>query len=175
MKKSQPDNPGSRTRKRAEALFRRGTEFLHAGEPDRAVQPLEQAHELDPSDADVALNLSGAYILTKKFRRAVPILEALSEQEPGNPMVWTNLGAAYLGNPVLARDEEQRRAIAAFKRALEVDPVAPNVAYNIALIYRDRHEIDRAIYWFERAIKANPNDRDARSILRRLLARQEEE
>ncbi|NIP52669.1 MAG: tetratricopeptide repeat protein, partial [Aliifodinibius sp.] len=94
--------------------------------------------------------------MNKKFRKAVPILETLSEYEPDNAMVWTNLGAAYLGNPVLAMDKQQLKAIAAFEQALEIDPIAPNVAYNIGLIYRDRQEHEEAIYWFRQAIKANP-------------------
>lgn len=175
MKKSASDNPDSSRRNRVVALFRRGTELLQRGEPIQAVKVLERAYRLDPSGADIALNLSGAYILTRQFRRAVPLLEALSEQEPDNPMIWINLGAAYLGNPVLARDEEQQRAIVAFQRALEIDPIAPNAAYNIGLIYRDRRDTGQAIHWFTKAIQANPNDKDARSILQRLVARQEEE
>ncbi|MCB8942935.1 MAG: tetratricopeptide repeat protein [Ardenticatenaceae bacterium] len=151
-----------------EQLFRRGTQLLHQGKVTEARPFLEQAHKLDPAHMDAALNLSGAYILTKKFRKAVIILESLSKQYPDEAMIWTNLGAAYLGNPVLARDEEQLKAIAAFEKALAVNPVAPNVAYNIALIYRDRQEKEKAIAWFKKAIQANPNDRDARNLLRTL-------
>lgn len=175
MNKSPSDSSDSQTRNQVDSLLQRGTKLLRGGEPAQAAQLLEEAHRLDPSRADTLLNLSGAYILTRKFRQAVPLLEALSEQEPDNPMVWTNLGAAYLGNPVLARDEEQQRAIAAFQRALEIDPIAPNVAYNIGLICRDRGDIDQAVRWFTKAIQANPNDQDAQSILRRLRAMEEEE
>jgi tetratricopeptide (TPR) repeat protein len=100
-------------------------------------------------------------------------LEDLSDQDPDNAMVWTNLGAAYLGNPVLAHDEQQVRAIAAFEQALRINPIAPNVAYNIGLIYRDRKETDYAVYWFRQAIRANPADRDARSLLAKLEAENE--
>ena len=151
-----------------EQLFRQGTQLLHQGKVTEARLFLEQAVELNPDHMDAALNLSGAYILTKKFSKAVTILEPLSEQYPDEAMIWTNLGAAYLGNPVLARDEEQQQAIAAFEKALVANPVAPNVAYNIGLIYRDRQEVDRAIIWFKKAIQANPNDRDARNLLRSL-------
>ena len=151
-----------------EALFRRGSELLHHGKVNDAVPILQEAHSLDPTHFDAALNLSGAYILTKKFKQAVQLLERLREQEPDNVMVWTNLGAAYLGNPVLARDEEQLQAIAAFKQALAIDPIAPNVAYNIGLIYRDRRELDLAIHWFEKTLKANPRDEDARNLIKKL-------
>lgn len=160
--KDQKDDP------KFEALFRRGSDLLHRGKVNDAVLILKEAHSLEPNHFDAALNLSGAYILTKKFKQAVSLLEQLRDQAPNNAMVWTNLGAAYLGNPVLAHDEEQLQAIAAFKQALVINPVAPNVAYNIGLIYRDRREYELATGWFERAVQANPNDRDALSLIEKL-------
>ncbi len=149
-------------------LLRAGTRALHQGQIAEATRLLEQAHRLEPENGDAALNLAGAYILSKKFKQAVALLEPLSKREPGNPMVWTNLGAAYLGNPILAKDEHHEKAIAAFKQALEIDPKAPNVAYNLGLIYRDRQETAEAIRWFKRALQANPNDRDALRFIEQL-------
>ena len=148
--------------------FGRGTELLHQGNAPEAIPLLEKAHTLKPNHIDATINLSGAYILAGKFKKAVALLEPLGEREPDNPMVWTNLGAAYLGNPVLAREQDQRRAIAAFERALEIQPAVPNVAYNIGLIYRDRQETEEAAGWFRQAVKDNPNDRHARRMLSKL-------
>jgi tetratricopeptide (TPR) repeat protein len=159
MKKS---DGNEQARRRFFNLLNQGTEALHKGQISRAVKLLTRAHRMDEENVDAALNLGGAYILSKKFSKAVAILEPLSQRDPHNPMVWTNLGAAYLGNPVLARDEEQLRAIAAFEQALELNPATPNVAYNLGLIYRDRQEYEKALHWFRRALQANPNDRDAR-------------
>ncbi len=151
-----------------EQSFRLGTQLLHQNKPQEALPHLEQAFQLDGKHVDAGINLSGAYILTRQFRKAVEILEPLSEQAPQHVMVWINLGAAYLGNPVLARDAEQQKAVAAFEKALELNPAAPSVAYNLGLIYRDRNEIEQAVFWFRRAVQANPQDKDARSLLRRL-------
>ena len=156
------------TQERFQNLFTAGTALLHRGQAAEAIPLLEEAYDLQPDHTDLGINLSGAYILTKKFRKAVPLLEDLTKQEPYNEMLWTNLGAAYLGNPVLAQDEHQLKAIEAFEQALKINPIAPNVAYNIGLIYRDRKEKEDAIYWFRQAIKANPADRDARSLLAKL-------
>jgi Flp pilus assembly protein TadD len=158
----------------AHKLLRRGAELLQRGDGEQAARVLEQARDLQPDNPNVALNLGGAYILSNKFSQAVAILEPLSLLEPDNAMVWINLGAAYLGNPILARDAEQQKAIAAFHRALEINPIAPNVAYNLGLIYRDRQEQTKAVYWFGQAIKANPNDNDARRLLERLSAEEGE-
>ena len=164
---SKEKNKSSRS-KRFETLFRRGTELLQRGDMTKAAQILERANQLEPLHVDAAINLSGAYILTKKFKKAVAVLEPLTNDNPDHVMLWTNLGAAYLGNPILANNEEQLQSIDAFKRALGLNPIAPNVAYNLGLIYRDRKEYEKAIHWFERAIKANPNDKDARNLIERI-------
>lgn len=156
-------------------LLRQGTHALHKGEVSKAVQLLERAYQLDQENPDVALNLGGAYILSKKFAQAVTVLEPLGKREPQNPMVWTNLGAAYLGNPILAKDEDQQRAITAFKQAIELNPMAPNVAYNLGLIYRDRQEKDEALYWFRQAVDANPKDQDAKHFIEQLTQTNESE
>ncbi len=156
-------------------LLQTGTNLLVAGKAVEALPLLEEAYALNPENMDVVLNLSGAYILSKRFQAAVPLLETLSQRDPGNAMIWTNLGAAYLGNPVLARDEEQLQAIAAFQHALEANPAAPHVAYNIGLIYRDRQENEAAIDWFQKALQANPNDQDARRLIARLSQDEERE
>jgi tetratricopeptide (TPR) repeat protein len=96
------------------------------------------------------------------------------QQEPDNEMIWTNLGAAYLGNPILASDEQQRKAIEAFERAIEINPVAPNVHYNLGLIHRDRGEDERAMVSFRQAIQASPHDRDARRALSRLESQRDD-
>lgn len=149
-------------------LYREGTQLLHKDKPAEALPLLERAHKLDPGHVDAAINLAGAYILTKKFSRAVGVLEPLREIAADTPAFWTNLGAACLGNPILAQDEEQQKAIEAFKHAYELDPIAPNVAYNIGLIYRDRKEYVDAIHWFQQALKTNPDDQHARQLLNKL-------
>jgi tetratricopeptide (TPR) repeat protein len=153
---------------RFSAYYQRGTHLLMKGETAKAVPLLEKAVALEPTHLDAALNLSGAYILTKKFRQATAVLEPLRDDHAQNPMLWTNLGASYLGNPVLAREEEQVQAIAAFERAYELNPATPHVAYNIGLIYRDRREADKAIFWFQRAVQANPQDADAQRLIQKL-------
>ena len=157
------------------ALLREGTALLRSGKVNDAVDLLGRAYALQPDNVDAALNLSGALILAKKFRRAVEVLEPLRDLAPNNPMIWVNLGAAYLGNPVLAMDKHQRQAISAFERALELDPRAPSVAYNIGLIYRDRNEPREAEAWFRQALETNPQDMDALTLLGKMIAAQEEE
>ena len=166
--KEQPSRRKTKPENHFYNLLAKGTQALHRGDVATATRLLERAHQLAPDNVDAALNLGGAYILAKKFAKAVEILEPLSQRDPHNPMVWTNLGAAYLGNPILAKAAEQLRAIAAFERALEINPATPHVAYNLGLIYLDRQELESALDYFRRAVQVNPNDRDAQNYLNQL-------
>jgi tetratricopeptide (TPR) repeat protein len=162
-------------RERARRLLNRGAELLQAGQVEKAVSPLKRAHKLDPESVPILLNLGGAYVMVGQHKRAIPLLEEAREAEPENAMIWINLGAAYLGNPVVATPEQQMQAIGAFERALELNPAAPNVHYNLGLIYVDRDDLDLAAAAFERAIQINPLDRDARNWLRKIETGEYEE
>jgi len=153
-----------------EELYANGTMLLHRRNAEQAVELLELAHKLRPMHLDAAINLGGAYILSGRFKSAAGVLEEAVKIDPHSPMAWTNLGAAYLGNPVLARDKEQLRAIAAFRKVLEIQPGTPSIAYNIGLIYRDRREWNEAADWFGKAVKTAPNDKDARALLDKVYA-----
>jgi tetratricopeptide (TPR) repeat protein len=157
-----------------DAAFRdnlvRGTRLLGRGKPNDALPLLERAYALQPEHYEAALNYGSAYIMAGRFKKALPILEAMLPLHGNQPQLWVNLGAAYLGNPILADDAQQRKALEAFNKAIELDPYAPNVEYNIGLIHRDRGEIDLAINAFRRALAINPNDDDARRLIARLEA-----
>jgi tetratricopeptide (TPR) repeat protein len=132
---------------------------------------LERAHQLDSESVPALINLGGAYVMTGKHKDAIPLLEAAQRAEPDNAMIYVNLGAAYLGNPVLATPEQQLQAISAFERALELNPAAPSVHYNLGLIFVDRGEADLAVAAFRNAVQVNPFDRDAEHWLRKLQQR----
>jgi tetratricopeptide (TPR) repeat protein len=156
-------------------LSSRGTELLRQGEPHKALPLLIQAYRLQPDHVATAINAAGALLKQALYQEAIVILERARKQEPDNAMIWINLGAAYLGDRSQAGDEEQRQAIAAFERALELDPIAPSVHYNLGLIHRDRGETEQALQRFYQAIQANPLDQHARRAWQRLKDEQEEE
>lgn len=160
---------------RFQNLLQRGTEALQQGDPYKAITLLERALQLNAHNWDVRLNLSSAYILSKKFKKAQALLEQLRHEDERNPMIWLNLGAAYLGNPVLATSEEQLQAISAFTKAAELEPNTPHVAYNIALIHLDRQEYHLSLSWFQQALSNNPQDKDAAryiTTIEQILAQQ---
>jgi tetratricopeptide (TPR) repeat protein len=157
-------DPGIRTEQKAEQVRRLvadGARLLAAKRPGEAIPKLEAALNLDPNNVPAAINLGGAFVLQGKHERAVPALEAASRVEPDNAMVWSNLAAAYLGKLILSDRARQDRAIMAYERALTIDPRAPNVHYNLGLIYLERNDALRAVAHFHSALETDPGDLDA--------------
>ena len=157
-----------RSRAQGIELLGQGARLLAQNRPGEAAARLDRAAALLPGDPDVAINLGGAYILQGRYSKAVTVLERASQANPDNAMVWTNLAAAYLGNLDLSGPQQQSRAIAAYERALQADSAAPNVHYNLGLIYNDRQDWRRARICFSLALETDPNDADARRWLARL-------
>jgi len=152
----------------SEEQFRRqmtqATRLLTQGKGKEAIPLLERCLEYRPDDVDVLTNLGGAYVLAERHRHAVPVLERATELAADNPAVWSNLAAAYLGKLITATGERQTRALAAYRRVIEIDPAYPNVHYHMGLIFIDRREWDDAHDAFTRALEANPHDGDARTM-----------
>ena len=152
-----------------------GADLLARGKANEALDCLEQAYRLDAGSVPVCINLGGAYVMCGRHNKAIPILETARDAEPGNAMIWVNLGAAYLGNPILATAEQQSQAIVAFEKALQINPAAPNVHYNLGLIFVDRGDRDLAVAAFRRAMQINPSDCDARQWVAKLEAAQQQD
>src|SRR4051812_8401009 len=67
--------------------------MLRSGDHKNAAVLLERLYELRPDDIDVAINLGAAYILSKKYKKAIPVLEAAAKVAADNAVIWVNLAA----------------------------------------------------------------------------------
>jgi Flp pilus assembly protein TadD len=153
---------------RARRLVSEGAQLLADKRPGEAAAKLIEARAFDPHDVAALINLGGAYIMQGKPDSAVPVLEAAVQLEPDNVMVWTNLAAAYLGVLHLASPEAQDKAIRAYEQVLVLGKTTPHINYNLALIYLQREDIERARAQFLAALQVDPGDRDARYYLDKL-------
>jgi hypothetical protein len=76
---------------------------------------------------------------------AAKILEAVLRREPQNGRAWRSLALAYQN----LKDFD--RAIADYKRALDVDPAIPTPLFNLGVIYAKNGDKDQAFDWLARA------------------------
>jgi tetratricopeptide (TPR) repeat protein len=142
--------------------------LLRSNRPGEAIQRLLPLYQKNRQDADIAINLGGAYILQHRWNKAVKVLEPVAKAHPKNAMLWINLAAAYLGRLETAGPRQQEQAIAAYERAIQADPHTPNAHYHLGLIHKERGDLNRACAHFQRALETDPADRDARNWLDRL-------
>ncbi len=154
--------------KEVRRLLLESARHLQQNEPKEAELLLEPLYAADPANLDVAINLGGAYILQRKWSQAVDVLRSATSAHPENAMLWVNLAAAELGQLETAGPQHQEKAMAAYAKALELDPVAPNVNYQLGLIHKERGELDEAAAMFRQALQVNPSDPDARLWLDRI-------
>ena len=149
-------------------ILNESARLLRANRPGEAIAVLEPLQADMPDDPDIAINMGGALILQRKWAKAVEILKEAVAASPGNVLLWTNLAAAYLGRLETSGPKHQARAIAAYEKALWIDPSTPNVHYHLGLIYKQQGNLSRSSAMFQRALEINPNDRDARYWMEKL-------
>ncbi len=159
-------------RQQALQLLNEGARLLRSQRPGEALPLLQQAYELLPDDPDIAINLGGALVMANKWNKAVTFLEQAVQQHPDNARLRLNLAAAYLGRLELSSRSRQDQAIEAYKKAIELDPVAPSAQYNIGLIYAEQESWEQAADWFQAAVRANPADQDAAYWLKKARSAQ---
>jgi tetratricopeptide (TPR) repeat protein len=150
------------------ATLSQSAQFLSQNRPGDALRVLEPLIEAEPTDPDVAINAGGAYILQRKWDRAVKVMSLAADANPDNAMLWTNLAAAQLGSLETAGPKQQDRAIEAYQHVLQIDPIAPNIHYSLGLIYKERGELLKASVFFHRALEVNPVDKDATQWIERI-------
>ena len=149
-------------------ILNESARLLRANRPGEAVAVLEPLRADLPNDPDIAINLGGALILQRKWSKAVQILKKAVDFSPENVLLWTNLAAAHLGRMETSGPKHQARAIAAYEKALGIDPSTPNVHYHLGLIYKQQGNLSRSSAMFQRALEINPDDRDARFWMEKL-------
>ena len=149
-------------------ILNESARLLGANRPGEAIAVLEPLRADLPNDPDIAINLGGALILQRKWSKAVQILKKAVDVSPENVLLWTNLAAAHLGRLETSGPKHQARAIAAYGKALGIDPSTPNVHYHLGLIYKQQGNLSRSSAMFQRALEINPDDRDARFWMEKL-------
>jgi hypothetical protein len=91
---------------------------------------------------------ASARMQAQDFAAAARLLEDVIAREPKNARAWRLLGAAS------QKAKNVDRAIAAYVKALEIEPDAPTVPttfYNLACAHALKHDADGAFAWLARA------------------------
>jgi tetratricopeptide (TPR) repeat protein len=121
-----------------------GLVYDHTNRPDQAVLSFKKALEINPNHASALVNLGVHQLQNTQYAEALQSFERLANQFGRNDAVTlTSLGSAYRGHAAdypagsPDRDDNVRRAEAAYKRALQGNTSYGPAYYNLGLLYLD--------------------------------------
>jgi Tfp pilus assembly protein PilF len=140
--------PGS-----AEAQALAGLAFVQTRQPEQAVAVYKKAVELDPKNVDYRSNYGLVLGMTGKNDEGAAELKKVIAT-PGYKDVagYANLGYVYRTMKPPRTDE----AIAAYKRAMEIDPKNEQVALGLARSLFNANRFDEAIDMYRKTIQLEP-------------------
>ncbi len=135
------------------------------GDDDKAVENFGKAIELNPGFPDASLNLGDLYLRRDRLREAVDLFVKAIGVRPDFAAAHNRLGVAY------ARQRLGNEAIAALRKAAELERGNPWHAYTIGLIEMDFGNLSQAVRDFDQALALDRNYLEAYVAKARLLRR----
>jgi len=146
-----------------EAWLNYGGVLQSLGKHKEAEVAYRKVLSLSPSDIMAWSKLAETLMAQEMPEQAQKALEDALKGNPDNPNLLNNLGTVLLAQQ---RDDE---AILVFEKAANLpgDVFQPHL--NLAYIYEERSEIDRAIHHYRIALKIKPDLKAASDALKRLI------
>lgn len=109
----------------------------------------------DPFNSDLLFLLGDLYLRKEFNALGINLLTGLVSREPNHPAAWCNLGVGY------RKENDYENAKACWHRAIEVSGETPEVCSNLAGLYADRAEPQKALMWLQKTLQMSPDDVEA--------------
>jgi tetratricopeptide (TPR) repeat protein len=137
-------------------LVEQAVRLFQAGKALAAEASCREAIALDPRHVDARLMLAAALHAQSRYGEAEEIYRQFTAEQPAEPSHWANLGLMRrLGG-------RHDAALAAYARALELEPLTADLAYNLGLLHVDRKDYVSAASILARAVELAPEDAEIR-------------
>jgi tetratricopeptide (TPR) repeat protein len=120
----------------------------------KAEEQFKAAQKIDPSSEEVVLNLARLYSEQGDTNRAIEVLNAIPDDDQ-TPRTAFALGNAY------DQIKEPKKAIAAYRRSLDLDPSNLDAERSLAQALLNDNDLDDALKAFQNIAIADPQDSQA--------------
>jgi superkiller protein 3 len=136
----------------AEIAYQSAKQFMSAGNYTEAISNLEKAVSIKPTYLEAWSDLGRAYTDRKDYEKGIAAYEKALELSPGNEALIASIGYNYLNL------EDWDNAETYYMMLVEEDSLSYNGNVNLAFIAQRREDTRGAIMYYERALKASPQD-----------------
>ena len=111
-----------------------------------ALQYMLQSAKYQPADLDALYYAGEMNVQHGRYREAIPYFEMLAALSPEDKYAWFYLGVCY------TETKQYAKAIDAYEnRFLQLDPTNIDVMNNLAYVYREMGDNEKALQWLIRA------------------------
>mmetsp|Transcript_13038 Transcript_13038/g.29987 ORF Transcript_13038/g.29987 Transcript_13038/m.29987 type:complete len:530 (-) Transcript_13038:377-1966(-) len=171
----EPQNPEAlllytQLKGRAGELYDEATDFLLRNEPQKAINSLNHAIELDDRDPRFFIRRGVIYRQLGQYNEAIADLEHVTELSNDNKDAARQLAITYNQLAIeLYAARDLHRALSVYNLALKHDPASSSVWVNRGDCYRELQEIGLALQDYLTAHNLNPKDKDIRIRLSTLF------
>ncbi len=131
------------------AYYNRGVNWYSLKNYDSALQDYNRVLELDPKYDDAIIGKGDIKFSLKNYVEAIEFYEQVIKRSPANSYAYIGRGASLY---YLNRFDE---SLADNLKALELNPQLDTPHINIAYVYKQRKDFDKANEYLDNAIKLN--------------------
>ncbi|HEX8637732.1 MAG TPA: tetratricopeptide repeat protein [Pyrinomonadaceae bacterium] len=135
------------------AQMNAGDMYAQIGRYDQAFAFYQKGVELKPDSFEANVQLANAYFDNRQFENAEKYYARALEINPKDVNARTDLGTTF----VERQTPDYARAVAEFKKALEVDPKHEPTLYNLGVAYSRMSDAENADKTFAQLEQTNPN------------------
>ncbi len=150
----------------------RGVALVMKGSLEDAIKEFQTAGELAPEDGLPQVALGLALIQMDRQPEAIAHLRRQIERRPRDPRVSWLLGEALSRSAIQPGSEEEKEAIGALEKSIQLDARLPQSRALLGKILLRRGDVGRAAEQLEKALELDPEDMTATYQLAQALQRQ---
>ncbi|MFC1616962.1 tetratricopeptide repeat protein [Candidatus Margulisiibacteriota bacterium] len=143
------------------ALLRKAVEEFSKGNLKGARSLLQQAHKMDPQNANILHNLGTVLNKMGLFQEALKFLGKALKLEPHNLVTINNLGFAYFNLKMY------KKAILFFRQAAHIDPLNYTFLRHLGFSFFHEMLYEEALRYLKKALKIRPEDIEAQNLFKK--------
>src|SRR4030042_3460793 len=133
--------------------------YTHANNDSMAIETYKSAIQVAPDDLELKSFLGLLYYKTKKFDKAVEVLqEVVTKADPSTQEYSEALYNMAYSYDLMGQSD---KAIQAYETALKVSPNDKDLIFNMGRLYFMQENYEKAVENFKRVVELSPDDADS--------------